>query len=192
MLLGAVAVDDKLQDGVAECIAKLAQVGLKIWLLTGDKKETVVNIGHDMKHFQAMTDDILNQIEASYQVTVNEKTKDDPFALVVDGKALEIALGNDCDIKLSVATDEIEIDIDTLSDDTLFKLRNLLDDHFMEKQKYMVKDETCEIKLPMIQGSATHLCKHAKDVDTGGDEIPISNFPPVEIERHNCEEQQKQ
>ncbi|CAH1428137.1 unnamed protein product [Lactuca virosa] len=26
----------------------------------------------------------------------------------------------------------------------------------------MVKDETCEIKLPMIQGSATHLCKHAK------------------------------
>ncbi|CAH1428136.1 unnamed protein product [Lactuca virosa] len=54
----AVAVDDKLQDGVAECIDKLAQAGLKIWLLTGDKKETAVNIGfacsllrHDMKQF---------------------------------------------------------------------------------------------------------------------------------------------
>ncbi|CAI9274898.1 unnamed protein product [Lactuca saligna] len=116
MLLGAVAVDDKLQDGVAECIDKLAQAGLKIWLLTGDKKETAVNIGfacsllrHDMKQFhlslsrdaesknqpKAMNDEILNQIEASYQVTVNEKTKDDPFALVVDGKALEIALGDE-------------------------------------------------------------------------------------------------
>ncbi|KAI3501644.1 hypothetical protein L1887_29567 [Cichorium endivia] len=116
VLLGAIAVDDKLQDGVAECIDKLAQAGLKIWLLTGDKKETAVNIGfacsllrHDMQQFhlslsrdaesknqlKAMKDDILNQIEASYQVTVNERTKDDPFALVVDGKALEIALRND-------------------------------------------------------------------------------------------------
>ncbi|KAK9052922.1 hypothetical protein SSX86_029552 [Deinandra increscens subsp. villosa] len=116
VLLGAVAVDDKLQDGVAECIDKLAQAGLKIWLLTGDKKETAVNIGfacsllrHDMHLFnlslsrevesknelKAMKDDILNQIEASYRATINEKTKDDPFALVVDGKALEIALRND-------------------------------------------------------------------------------------------------
>ncbi|KAD3641546.1 hypothetical protein R6Q59_004164 [Mikania micrantha] len=116
VLLGAVAVDDKLQDGVAECIDKLAQAGLKIWLLTGDKKETAVNIGfacsllrHDMHLFhlslsrdiesknqlKEMKDNILNQIEASYQVTINEKTKDDPFALVVDGKALEIALRND-------------------------------------------------------------------------------------------------
>ncbi|KAJ0638711.1 putative P-type phospholipid transporter [Helianthus annuus] len=45
--------------------------------------------------FQAMKDDILNQLEASRQVIINEKTKDDPFALVVDGKALEIALTND-------------------------------------------------------------------------------------------------
>ena len=42
-----------------------------------------------------MKDHILNQIEASYRVTISEKTKDDPFALVVDGKALEIALRND-------------------------------------------------------------------------------------------------
>ncbi|PWA97906.1 P-type ATPase, HAD-like domain protein [Artemisia annua] len=116
VLLGAVAVDDKLQDGVAECIDKLAQAGIKIWLLTGDKKETAVNIGfacsllrHDMQQFhlslsrdaesknqlEAMKDDILNQIEASYHVTISEQTKDDPFALVVDGKALEIALRND-------------------------------------------------------------------------------------------------
>lgn len=33
------------QKQVPECIDKLAQAGLKIWLLTGDKKETAVNVG---------------------------------------------------------------------------------------------------------------------------------------------------
>lgn len=75
ILLGAVAVEDKLQKGVRYskfqvnmailivssityvnifmaslyqvpgCIDKLVQAGLKIWLLTGDKKETAINIG---------------------------------------------------------------------------------------------------------------------------------------------------
>ncbi|KAK1325181.1 putative phospholipid-transporting ATPase 4 [Acorus calamus] len=55
ILLGVAAVEDKLQKGVPECIDKLAQAGLKIWLLTGDKKETAINIGllqQDMKQFQ--------------------------------------------------------------------------------------------------------------------------------------------
>jgi phospholipid-translocating ATPase len=30
---------------VPECIHKLAQAGIKIWILTGDKLETAVNIG---------------------------------------------------------------------------------------------------------------------------------------------------
>ncbi|KAF9604639.1 hypothetical protein IFM89_008966 [Coptis chinensis] len=44
-LLGATAVEDKLQKGVPECINKLAEAGIKIWVLTGDKLETAVNIG---------------------------------------------------------------------------------------------------------------------------------------------------
>jgi len=31
---------------VAQCIDKLAQAGLKIWVLTGDKMETAINIGY--------------------------------------------------------------------------------------------------------------------------------------------------
>ncbi|XP_015879082.2 probable phospholipid-transporting ATPase 8 [Ziziphus jujuba] len=46
ILLGATAVEDKLQKGVPECINKLAQAGIKIWVLTGDKMETAVNIGY--------------------------------------------------------------------------------------------------------------------------------------------------
>ncbi|KAK7317742.1 hypothetical protein RJT34_02215 [Clitoria ternatea] len=45
ILLGATAVEDKLQDGVSDCIDKLAQAGIKIWVLTGDKMETAINIG---------------------------------------------------------------------------------------------------------------------------------------------------
>jgi phospholipid-translocating ATPase len=45
ILLGATAVEDKLQDGVPECIDKLAQAGIKLWVLTGDKMETAINIG---------------------------------------------------------------------------------------------------------------------------------------------------
>uniref|UniRef100_A0A7N0U3G5 Phospholipid-transporting ATPase n=1 Tax=Kalanchoe fedtschenkoi TaxID=63787 RepID=A0A7N0U3G5_KALFE len=46
ILLGATAVEDKLQEGVPGCIDKLAQAGIKIWVLTGDKMETAVNIGY--------------------------------------------------------------------------------------------------------------------------------------------------
>uniref|UniRef100_A0A8C1WR93 Phospholipid-transporting ATPase n=1 Tax=Cyprinus carpio TaxID=7962 RepID=A0A8C1WR93_CYPCA len=38
MLLGATAVEDKLQDGVPETIAILSLANIKIWVLTGDKQ----------------------------------------------------------------------------------------------------------------------------------------------------------
>uniref|UniRef100_A0A6Q2Y9C0 Phospholipid-transporting ATPase n=1 Tax=Esox lucius TaxID=8010 RepID=A0A6Q2Y9C0_ESOLU len=44
-MIGATAIEDKLQDGVPETIAKLAKADIKIWVLTGDKKETAENIG---------------------------------------------------------------------------------------------------------------------------------------------------
>lgn len=38
ILLGATAIEDKLQDGVPETIANLADANIKIWVLTGDKQ----------------------------------------------------------------------------------------------------------------------------------------------------------
>jgi magnesium-transporting ATPase (P-type) len=46
MLVGATAIEDKLQDGVPEAIATLLSAGLKMWVLTGDKMETAINIGY--------------------------------------------------------------------------------------------------------------------------------------------------
>jgi len=36
-LIGMTAIEDKLQDGVPQCIESLTQAGIKIWMLTGDK-----------------------------------------------------------------------------------------------------------------------------------------------------------
>lgn len=37
-LLGATAIEDKLQDGVPQTIETLAKANIKIWVLTGDKQ----------------------------------------------------------------------------------------------------------------------------------------------------------
>mmetsp|Transcript_15605 Transcript_15605/g.18230 ORF Transcript_15605/g.18230 Transcript_15605/m.18230 type:complete len:1083 (-) Transcript_15605:2647-5895(-) len=45
-IIGATAIEDKLQEGVPETISKLADAGVKLWVLTGDKMETAINIGY--------------------------------------------------------------------------------------------------------------------------------------------------
>ena len=48
-IVGATAIEDKLQDGVPETIAKLEKAGIKLWVLTGDKRETAIEIGYSTK-----------------------------------------------------------------------------------------------------------------------------------------------
>ncbi|KAJ4961143.1 hypothetical protein NE237_021053 [Protea cynaroides] len=121
ILLGATAVEDKLQHGVPECIDKLAQAGIKLWVLTGDKMETAINIGYACSLLrQGMTQIIINletseikalekegdksaiskALEASVvhqiaegkaQLTASSGDSD-AFALIVDGKSLVYAL----------------------------------------------------------------------------------------------------
>jgi phospholipid-translocating ATPase len=41
-LLGATAIEDRLQDGVPKAIADLKRAGIKVWVATGDKLETAI------------------------------------------------------------------------------------------------------------------------------------------------------
>lgn len=45
ILLGGTAIEDRLQDMVPESIRILGNAGIKLWVLTGDKVETAINIG---------------------------------------------------------------------------------------------------------------------------------------------------
>jgi P-type E1-E2 ATPase len=48
-LVGSTAIEDKLQDEVAETIEFMKRAGIKLWVLTGDKIETAINIGISCK-----------------------------------------------------------------------------------------------------------------------------------------------
>ncbi|MEE6487396.1 hypothetical protein FKM82_014883 [Ascaphus truei] len=48
-LLGATAIEDKLQEGVPETIQLLREGNMKVWMLTGDKQDTAVNIGYSCR-----------------------------------------------------------------------------------------------------------------------------------------------
>ncbi|KAG8599238.1 hypothetical protein GDO81_002957, partial [Engystomops pustulosus] len=51
-LIGASAIEDKLQDGVPQTIETLTRADIKIWVLTGDKQETAENIGYSCNMLQ--------------------------------------------------------------------------------------------------------------------------------------------
>ncbi|KAJ9140202.1 hypothetical protein P3X46_030878 [Hevea brasiliensis] len=95
--------------------------------------------------------------------------------------------------------DEIEIDIDALCDDTLFKLRKLLDDYLLEKQKNRAKTEPCEMELfnrSRFSNSSLQRCKGNEPVDedidiVGGNDPPISSYPSVEIEKDAAQKNSK-
>lgn len=61
-LIGATAIEDKLQEGVPETIATLLKADINIWVLTGDKQETAINIGYSCRLIsQGMQVIILNE-----------------------------------------------------------------------------------------------------------------------------------
>ena len=98
-LIGATAIEDRLQEGVPETIEQLHEAGINVWVLTGDKLETAVNIGFACRllrrSFCLMTvhgGDALNtgkQLELAQDKMVCEHVE---FALIIDGESLEHAL----------------------------------------------------------------------------------------------------
>ncbi|KAJ7928501.1 aminophospholipid-transporting P-type ATPase [Mycena leptocephala] len=69
-LLGATAIEDKLQDGVPDTIHTLQMAGIKVWVLTGDRQETAINIGMSADSSRRLSSKI-------YQVIVNEDNAND-------------------------------------------------------------------------------------------------------------------
>ncbi|KAK4986830.1 aminophospholipid translocase [Elasticomyces elasticus] len=107
-LLGATAIEDKLQDGVPETIHTLQAAGIKVWVLTGDRQETAINIGMSCKLIsEDMTLLIVNEDNAESTRDNLKKKLDairgqhaggvemEALALVIDGKSLTFALEKD-------------------------------------------------------------------------------------------------
>ena len=101
-LLGATAVEDKLQEGVPETVQTLRAAGALVWMLTGDKLETAVSIAHTCRLIDkdgdlvvvkeedfANDDDFLKQKLAEAR---EDKALGSDFGLVIEGGALRYAL----------------------------------------------------------------------------------------------------
>ena len=50
-LVGATGIEDRLQEDCGKTLETLRKAGIKIWVLTGDKRETALNISKSCKHF---------------------------------------------------------------------------------------------------------------------------------------------
>ncbi|KAL7578624.1 hypothetical protein ACA910_009770 [Epithemia clementina (nom. ined.)] len=73
-VVGATAIEDRLQEGVPDTIATLGKAGIKLWVLTGDKRETAVEIGYSTNvltpsmHVTEVTD--LGELHVRTQVSM--------------------------------------------------------------------------------------------------------------------------
>ncbi|XP_005401072.1 PREDICTED: phospholipid-transporting ATPase FetA-like isoform X2 [Chinchilla lanigera] len=72
MLLGATAIEDKLQDAVLETIVTLNKAKIKIWVLTGDKQETAVNIAYSCNIFEDEMDEVFMVQGKNYETICQE------------------------------------------------------------------------------------------------------------------------
>ncbi|KAH8303713.1 hypothetical protein KR018_001973 [Drosophila ironensis] len=100
-LLGATAVEDALQDDVADTLVSLQAAGIKIWVLTGDKVETALNIALSCGHIPADAKkyfiiDCKNREEMLLHLNALDREilfgMGQECALLIDGKSLGVAL----------------------------------------------------------------------------------------------------
>ncbi|KAK4301015.1 hypothetical protein Pmani_026817 [Petrolisthes manimaculis] len=99
-LLGATGVEDLLQEGVQETLESFRAAGIKVWVLTGDKVETAVNIAYSCGHFKRFMTiltltGLTNTEDAHEMVTAcmeKSSSEDKMYGLVVDGSSLVLLL----------------------------------------------------------------------------------------------------
>lgn len=99
--MGATAVEDALQDDVADTLISLQKAGIKIWVLTGDKVETALNIALSCGHISlnafkyfitecTTKEDMLTHLSCLDREMVFGIGRE--CALLIDGKSLKLAL----------------------------------------------------------------------------------------------------
>lgn len=159
-LLGGTAIEDRLQDGVPDTIALLGDAGIKLWVLTGDKVETAINIGFSCNLLNNDMDLIVFCIEdGNLESTSTELDKHlDAFGITGSDEELQAARKNH---EPPGPTHAIVIDGDTLA--------LVLDDSL--RQKFLLLCKQCKAVLccrvsPAQKAAVVQLVKTGLDVMT--------------------------
>lgn len=104
-VIGATGIEDKLQEKVVETIRAVQKAGIIPWMLTGDKKETAMNLAQAAGLLQSLTKVIdlcgptkrevtkmVRMVHSSLQEPVSKHANS---SLVVDGKAILVIMKNE-------------------------------------------------------------------------------------------------
>eukprot|EP00301_Raphidiophrys_heterophryoidea_P001762 c10838_g1_i1.p1 GENE.c10838_g1_i1~~c10838_g1_i1.p1 ORF type:complete len:560 (-),score=136.42 c10838_g1_i1:187-1866(-) len=112
-LVGVSAIEDKLQEGVPETISTLLRANINIWMLTGDKEETAINIAYSCRLLDSSpityltSSKVANSKEAEkVLLDVVIRNANDPSTkeqIIIDGKVLEWCLSDHPQLLLSIA-----------------------------------------------------------------------------------------
>ncbi|KAI1335350.1 phospholipid-translocating P-type ATPase [Xylariaceae sp. FL0016] len=168
-LLGGTAIEDRLQDGVPDTIEVLGQAGIKLWVLTGDKVETAINIGFSCN--------LLNNDMELIHIKVSEdesgNTSDEEFTALVAqqlNQRLELfnITGSDEDLADARKNHEPPAPTHALVIDG-FTLKWVLDETL--KQKFLLLCKQCASVLccrvsPAQKASVVGMVKTGLDVMT--------------------------
>lgn len=159
-LIGGTAIEDRLQDGVPDTIALLGDAGIKLWVLTGDKVETAINIGFSCNLLNNDMDLIVFNIsDGKLETATTELNKRlDTFGITGSDEELQAARKNH---EPPGPTHAIVIDGDSLTlvlDDTL-------------RQKFLLLCKQCKAVLccrvsPAQKAAVVKLVKNGLDVMT--------------------------
>ncbi|KAH9884860.1 phospholipid-translocating P-type ATPase [Xylariomycetidae sp. FL2044] len=168
-LLGGTAIEDRLQDGVPDTIALLGVAGIKLWVLTGDKVETAINIGFSCN----LLNNDMELIHLKLEEDETGETPDEEFLSrvekVLDEKLKVFGLaGNDEDLAAARKNHEPPAPTHALIIDG-FTLRWALDDSL--KQKFLLLCKQCASVLccrvsPAQKAAVVAMVKTGLDVMT--------------------------
>lgn len=93
--LGSSAIEDQLQEGVSDTIKLIRQAGIRLWVLTGDRKETAISIARSCHIIQpsdsivVLNGNSLSKAQEAITKAINEVQKrEGSYALVINGSTL--------------------------------------------------------------------------------------------------------
>ncbi|XP_076922236.1 phospholipid-transporting ATPase 1-like [Bidens hawaiensis] len=115
-IIGASAIEDRLQKGVPEAIELLRKADMKVWVLTGDKQETAISIGYSSK---LLTSD-MNKIVINSNSKVSSKTS--LGDALVTSRSFLVPNGDTSSVALIIDGTSLVYILDTELEEQLFQL----------------------------------------------------------------------
>ena len=107
MLVGSTAIEDKLQQGVPSSIADMGRAGISVWVLTGDKEETAINIAFACELFDTRTSILILNLKShpkpenvraelvnSGKLAAAAAPTGEKHALVIDGEVITVVMAD--------------------------------------------------------------------------------------------------